>query len=52
VELLPYHAIAAGKYAGLGRENPVGELKPPGVEHLQRCAEILRECGIVVIKVT
>jgi pyruvate formate lyase activating enzyme len=49
VELLPYHAIAAGKYAGLGRENPLGAIHPPDAEHLRRCAGILQEGGIRVV---
>jgi pyruvate formate lyase activating enzyme len=48
VELLPYHAIAAGKYAGLGRDNPLVEITPPDTEHLRRCAGIMLEGGIVV----
>ena len=64
VELLPYHAIAAGKYAGLGLvgarhlssqqsgedESPLQNLRPPTAEHLRRCAGILQEYGILVVE--
>ena len=63
VELLPYHAIAAGKYAGLGLAgarrlspqrsgvgyiSPLQDIQPPDAEHLRHCAEVLREGGIRV----
>jgi pyruvate formate lyase activating enzyme len=63
VELLPYHAIAAGKYAGLGLVgarrlspqrsgvgyiSPLQGIQPPDTEHLRRCAGIMLEGGIVV----
>jgi len=48
VELLPYHAIAAGKYAGLGRDDHLQDIQPPDAEHLRRCAGIMQACGIRV----
>ena len=46
LELLPYHAIAAGKFAALGREYPLGDLQPPTAADMQHCAAILGEYGI------
>ena len=49
VELLPYHAIAAGKYAALGREDPLPGLQPPGEAHMRWCVGVLGEYGIRVV---
>jgi pyruvate formate lyase activating enzyme len=49
VELLPYHAIAAGKYASLGREYTLGDVRSPDPEHIQSCAAILAGYGIRVM---
>jgi pyruvate formate lyase activating enzyme len=46
VDLLPYHDLAAGKYAGLGRAYAF----PPGIrvesEHMDRYAEYGRSLGL------
>jgi pyruvate formate lyase activating enzyme len=47
VELLAYHNIAGAKYAGLGREHDLAELRPPDAELMQRCAAILGSYGIL-----
>jgi len=46
VELLAYHNIAEAKYAGLGREYGLNNIRPPDAEHMKRCAAILGEYGI------
>ena len=46
VELLPYHSIAEGKYAGLGREYELSEIRPPTQVQMKKCAAILGEYGI------
>ena len=43
VELLPYHNIAEGKYAGLGREYTLEAIRPPDTKHIMNCAAILAE---------
>jgi pyruvate formate lyase activating enzyme len=48
VELLPYHNIAAAKYAGLGREYGLTILSPD-TEHIHKCAAIIAGYGIRVI---
>ena len=46
VELLPYHNIAGGKYAGLGMEYELADIRPPDTEAMKRCAAILVTHGI------
>jgi pyruvate formate lyase activating enzyme len=48
VELLPYHHIAAGKYASLGRDYALSGLQSPGAEEVKASAAILREYGLLV----
>ncbi len=43
VELLAYHNIAGAKYAGLGREYGMEDVRPPDAEHMKRCAVMLGE---------
>ena len=40
VELIPYHDMAAGKYASLGREMPLQGLKPPDRQTMDACKRI------------
>jgi pyruvate formate lyase activating enzyme len=47
VELLPYHNIAEGKYAGLGQEYGL-EIRPPDTEQMDKYAAILGKYGIGV----
>ena len=49
VELLPYHNIAAGKLAGLGREDALPVLKPLQPGRMEACAALLGEYGIQVV---
>lgn len=49
VELLAYHNIAEAKYAGLGRAYGM-DIHPPNAEHIKRCAAILGEYGMRVMK--
>jgi len=48
VELLPYHNIAAAKYAGLGREYALAAIHSPDREHIHKCAAIIAGYGIRV----
>jgi pyruvate formate lyase activating enzyme len=48
VELLAYHNIAAAKYAGLGMESALPDLKPPTPEHIRACVAVLEGYGLQV----
>ena len=48
VELLPYHRMGAAKYAALGREYGLPELRPPSGETLESMADRLMEAGVSV----
>jgi pyruvate formate lyase activating enzyme len=47
VELLPYHNIAEGKYAGIGREYGLKEIRPPTQEQMQAPIALLRSFGLL-----
>jgi pyruvate formate lyase activating enzyme len=49
VELLPYHNIAEGKYAGLGMNYELAEIHPPEAKYVNICAALLAEFGLYVI---
>jgi pyruvate formate lyase activating enzyme len=49
VELLPYHNIAEGKYAGLGKEYPIPEIQSPTPERMVMNASILQEYGLQIV---
>jgi pyruvate formate lyase activating enzyme len=49
VELLPYHNIAEGKYAGLGKNYELTEIRTPEAEQVKKCAARLAEYGLKVI---
>ncbi len=49
IEILPYHAMGATKYRQLGMDYPLGDLKPPGRERMERCSQILADFGLRVI---
>jgi pyruvate formate lyase activating enzyme len=49
LQLLPYHDIAAAKYAGLGMEYSLAHLRPPDAARVQECAALLGEYGIQVL---
>jgi len=48
VELLPYHNIAEGKYAGLGMGYALPEIQPPTQERMKKIGLILREYGLEI----
>jgi pyruvate formate lyase activating enzyme len=48
VELLPYHNIAEGKYAGLGMDYRL-KIRPPEAEHVKKCGSVLAEFGLHLI---
>jgi pyruvate formate lyase activating enzyme len=48
VELLPYHNIAAAKYAGLGEEYATPEIQSPTSERMMESAAILTSYGLEV----
>ena len=48
VELLPYHNIAEGKYAGLGMNYALAEIHPPAHEQMQAFAALLTGYGLKV----
>ncbi len=48
VELLPYHSSAASKYAGLGREAPLAEVRSPEAGSMEAVAAVLRRAGLQV----
>jgi len=46
VELLSYHNIAEGKYAGIGREYGLKEIRPPTQEQMQASIALFRSFGL------
>ena len=48
VRLLPYHGMAAGKYAALDMPYPGTVYRPPDGEGVQAAARRLRRCGLTV----
>ena len=46
VELLRYHCLGVGKYAALGRDYPLPELKPPPPTVLQSMVDTLVSLGV------
>jgi len=48
VELLPYHNIAGGKYAGLGMEYELDHIVPPNRERINGLAAMLSSYGLQV----
>lgn len=48
IEILPYHRLGMGKYQALGRDYPMGDLKPGRKTDLQFLSEIGKECGVEV----
>ncbi len=49
VEILPYHNIAEGKYAGLGMEYTLTEIQPPTQEGMKKIGLILQPYGLEII---
>jgi pyruvate formate lyase activating enzyme len=48
VDLLPYHASAAGKYERTARPNRMGGVEPPTSDHMQALAGLLEEHDLTV----
>ena len=48
VELLPYHNIAEGKYAGMGMDYSLSEVQPPSQEQMQSKISLLSGLGLKV----
>ncbi|MFY9943781.1 MAG: glycyl-radical enzyme activating protein [Desulfobacterales bacterium] len=48
IDLLPYHAAAAGKYRRLGKENRLRGLKPPTAERVAAVKNFLTSRGLQV----
>jgi pyruvate formate lyase activating enzyme len=48
VELLPYHNIAQGKYAGMGMRYEMAEIHPPTLEQMQIHIALLSRYGLKV----
>ena len=46
VDILPYHRFGESKYKMLDRVYPLGDLKSPNKEHVQRAMEIFKERGL------
>jgi len=49
VEILPFHRRGEAKWRALGREMPVGDLKPPDEDLIRRARGILSDSGLRVI---
>jgi pyruvate formate lyase activating enzyme len=48
VDLLPYHNIAEGKYAGMGMSYELAEIHPPTQEQMQILISLLKGYGLTV----
>ncbi|KPK92413.1 MAG: hypothetical protein AMJ94_05010 [Deltaproteobacteria bacterium SM23_61] len=48
LDLLPYHRLGESKYAMLGRDYPLGELKPPTGQCLESLAQAAKKRGLEV----
>ena len=48
VDLLPYHATGAPKFARTGREDPLGDISPPSGERMAACARPFLDAGLEV----
>ncbi len=49
IELLPYHTFGKDKYARLGREYPLGDLKKPSPEEMKRIADFFKQNDFSVL---
>ena len=47
LHLLPYHRLGQDKYAGLSREDGMGELEPPAPEKMRRLLSVAEESGLI-----
>jgi pyruvate formate lyase activating enzyme len=48
-EIMPFHRLAAGKYASLGREYPAAAIDPPARSKMAELAEAARRQGIATL---
>ncbi|MBK8977596.1 MAG: glycyl-radical enzyme activating protein [Planctomycetes bacterium] len=48
VDLLPYHATGATKFAATGRDYPLIDVAPPSAERMEACAAPFRAVGLEV----
>jgi pyruvate formate lyase activating enzyme len=46
IHLLPYHRLACGKYAALGRDYPMGDTPPPDAAHMARLQGAAQASGL------
>jgi hypothetical protein len=46
---MPFHRLAAGKYASLGREYPAAAIDPPARSKMAELAEAARRQGIATL---
>ena len=46
VRLLAYHSLARSKFKAVGHPDTMPEVPSPDVDTLEKCAEILRSCGV------
>jgi pyruvate formate lyase activating enzyme len=49
IELMPYHALGAGKFAGLGLTYGLGALAPPSEQALERARRVLADRGAKLV---
>jgi pyruvate formate lyase activating enzyme len=49
VEVLPYHALGAGKYPSIGLKYPLDHLAPPPAADVARAEEIMADFGLKVL---
>lgn len=49
IHLLPYHKLGQPKFAQLGREYPMPEVKPPGKEQMEELKKIVEAEGVVCV---
>jgi len=48
-EIMPFHRLAAGKYASLGLDYPAAALEPPSPSNMAALAEVARQQGIATL---
>ena len=49
IRLLAYHSLARSKFQAVGHPDTMPDVPSPDAETLERCADILRTCGLKVI---
>jgi len=51
IHLLPYHRFGEGKYAGMGRDYPMGDAKPPGDAEMKRFKQAIESVAMLTCKI-